>query len=111
MAAGIGASIIVVGLPITVYGIAVVSLFRGVAINALWLTWITSMQEIVPRTVLGRTASLDSFVRFGLQIASVAVVGPLVVSARPETLFLLGGGLTLLLAVLGLVTPRIRTFD
>lgn len=105
-----GASILVAALPITIFGVAVAQLVRGAAQTVILLIWISSLQQLVPRDMLGRAASIDAFVQFTCVISAFVAFGWLTTVAEIELVFVLGGSFLLVVPLLMLLHPRIRRF-
>jgi DHA3 family tetracycline resistance protein-like MFS transporter len=91
---------------------AAVAAVYGVGITVGMVIWRTLMQTHVPRALLGRVASLDTFVSVGLIPVSFALVGPVsaVAGARAT---LIGGGVLGCAATAGLflALPRMRAVE
>lgn len=69
------------------------------------LIWVTLMQELVPRKMLGRVSALDWMLSLGLAPVAFALAGPLTAAAGPGPV-LIGGGLLAAAANAVAVTRR-----
>jgi hypothetical protein len=105
----IGLSLLSAALPLTIYGITVAWLIRGLAVTILSLTWVGTLQQMVPREMLGRVASIDAFVQVVWMITTVVTFGWLTDVIQPEAVLLWGGVFVSMVAVVALMHPRIRT--
>jgi MFS family permease len=111
MAAVIGLCHVTAALPVTVYGIGAAWLVRGIAMTLLSLTWVGTMQQLVPREMLGRVVSIDGFAQVTCVLASFLGYGWLAQHGRPEPVFLFSGTFLIMAALVGLLHRRIRTFE
>jgi DHA3 family tetracycline resistance protein-like MFS transporter len=100
-----------IGLPIGTLGIALASLLVGATTAAFSLIWINTLQQLVPREMLGRVSSIDYLGSFILLPLGYSVVGWATDQLGAATVFVIGGALTMALAVLGLLHPAIRRLD
>jgi predicted MFS family arabinose efflux permease len=107
---GVALSVFSMGLPITVFGVMVATVFRGILITTFALIWLESLQRMVPRAMLGRAASIDAFSGVILLIGAFVMCGWLLEVTSPENVFLIGGGLALLAPLFAILHPRIRAF-
>lgn len=106
------------GLMIMGYGLAPSLAFLasagfiyGVAFSIASLVWTNTLQSMVPPETLGRVSSIDALGSFVLMPAGFALAGWLTDTLGPARVFLLGGGATLGLAVLGFLHPAVRRLD
>jgi len=99
------------GLPIGTLGMAVAALIIGLTSGAFALIWTNTLQQLVPRDMLGRVSSIDYLGTFLLLPVGFAVVGWATDQLGAATVFMIGGILTVGLAVLGLLHPAIRHLD
>jgi DHA3 family tetracycline resistance protein-like MFS transporter len=106
-----GSMVLMMGLPITIAGVLCAALVNGATMAAFGLVWTVSLQETVRRDALGRVASIDQLGSFALLPVGYAVTGWATDQLGAPTVFVLGGGLTAALTILGLAHPRIRGFD
>ena len=69
------------------------------------------LQEKIPNVELGRVFSFDSMGSFLLLPVGLALAGWATQTFGPSPVFLVGGGLTALIAFLALLLPPIRRLD
>jgi hypothetical protein len=75
------------------------------------LVWDNSLYEVVAEDKLGRVCSLDELGSTICLPIGYAVSGILADHFSPALVFLVGGGATIVCALLGLVHPKVYTFD
>lgn len=97
------------GLPIPV--ILVTVLIRGFSFAAFELIWTNTLQELVPRNMLGRVASIDYLGSFGLLPIGYGLAGWLTDLTSASQVFLIGGAITVGLGLLALTQPVVRSVD
>lgn len=107
----IGVLVMAIGLPIAVPGILIASLLIGACNTVLGLVWVNTLQEFVPRHLLGRVTSVDYLGSYILLPAGYALGGWAADVAGPPLVFVIGGALEMALIALGLLHPRIRSLD
>jgi MFS family permease len=96
-------------LPIPVL---VASLFiSGMATSVFALIWTHTLQEMVPGDMLGRVYSIDALGSFVLLPIGFALSGWATDLLGAPTVFLIGGIGVIVLVLLGLLHPAIRTLD
>jgi MFS family permease len=83
----------------------------GAGLGAFTIIWVTVLQELIPADKLGRVSSLDWLGSFALQPVGLAVVGALTDRLGPQWVFVWGGGLNLVLALVAFTVRGIRTLD
>jgi hypothetical protein len=69
------------------------------------------MQEMVPREKLGRVASVDLLGSFALLPIGYGLTGWATDQLGAPLVFMIGGGVTMMVAVLAWVHPAIRGLD
>ena len=106
-----GLLIFAFGLPIGTLGMAVAGLIVGLTTGAFALIWTNTLQQLVPRDMLGRVSSIDYLGTFLLLPVGFAVVGWATDQLGAAAVFMIGGLLTMALAALGLLHPAIRQLD
>jgi MFS family permease len=99
------------GLPIGTLGMAVAALVIGLTTGAFALIWTSTLQQLVPRDMLGRVSSIDYLGTFLLLPVGFAVVGWATDRLGAAAVFMIGGILTMGLAAIGLLHPAIRNLD
>ena len=102
---------LMLGLPLPLPVIAVVILLNGAAITVFGLIWTNTLQELVPRDLLGRVASIDMLGSFALVPIGYGLAGWATDLLGPALVFIGGGALTCLLVLVGLAHPGIRHLD
>ncbi len=106
-----GLMLLTFGLPLPVLVLGLAAIINGAALEMGSLAWTNTLQETVAVEKLGRVYSIDmlgSYVLLPIGYALTALMTELI---GPATVFLLGGGITVVLAVLGLMHPRIRAWS
>ncbi|HUS13557.1 MAG TPA: MFS transporter [Chloroflexia bacterium] len=106
-----GLGLFVFGLPVPLLVLAAAALINGAALEAGSLAWTNTLQEMVPGEQLGRVSSIDMLWSYVLIPVGFALTGWATDALGPAPVFLLGGGITALLALLALAHPRIRELD
>jgi MFS family permease len=109
--AGYGLMILLIGVLRPLPAMAAAALIAGTAISLFGLIWTNTLQTMVPREALGRVSSIDALGSFALLPLGFAAAGLLTDRIGPENVFVLGGSLTILLAVTGLLHPAVRALD
>ena len=108
---GAGLFLLVLGLPVPALVAALAAVLNGVSLEAFSLTWTTTLQQLVPAEQLGRVSSIDLMGSYMLLPVGYWLAGWSTDHWGAATVFVLGGGLTAVLALLGLADPRIRHLD
>ncbi len=101
----------IMGLPFPIIGMMVVLCILGTAIGTLNLTWMNSLQELVPSDRLGRVASIDALGSYALTPVGYALAGIAADHFGAALVFLIGGIISMLVIALGLLHPSIRAVD
>lgn len=99
------------GLHFPLWALLVAALVNGIALEADQLAWTGLLQEKIPNDELGRVFSFDSLGSFALLPVGLAVTGWATQTLGPSMVFLMGGGLTVLIVLLALLLPDIRNLD
>lgn len=99
------------GLPLPVGGMFVTALIRGLSFTAFELVWVNTLQELVPGKLLGRVASIDYLGSFALLPLGYAIAGRVTDLVGPPAVFLIGGLITISVAMLGITHPVVRRVD
>ncbi len=86
-------------------------LLGGLATSVISLIWTTTLQELVPKDLLGRVFSIDALGSFVLLPIGYGLAGLMTDATGAPTVFLVGAVGTMLLAALGLLHPAIRALD
>jgi MFS family permease len=106
-----GLMILLMGLPIPVVGVLGAALINGAMMAAFGLIWTVTLQELVPRAVLGRVASIDQLGSFAMLPAGYWLTGWATEHLGAPLVFIVGGTLTLILMIVGLAHPAVRRLD
>jgi MFS family permease len=107
----IGIMVTLIGLPIPIPAILVASAVIGACNATLGLAWINSLQELVPRHLLGRVTSVDYLGSYLFLPLGFAFGGWAAERFGAPLVFIFGGALQTLLVLLGLLHPRVRSVD
>ncbi|MDX1415768.1 MAG: MFS transporter [Candidatus Promineifilaceae bacterium] len=99
------------GLPVPIAFLLLAALINGAALEVGSLAWINSLQELVPQDKLGRVSSMDSLGSFALLPIGYGITGWATELLGPSLVFVLGGGITAVVALLALRHPAIRALD
>jgi DHA3 family tetracycline resistance protein-like MFS transporter len=83
----------------------------GATVTIFGLIWTNTLQEIVPRELLGRVSSIDYLGSFALMPVGYALAGWATDRIGPPAVFVIGGALTTALALSALLHPAIRNMD
>jgi DHA3 family tetracycline resistance protein-like MFS transporter len=81
------------------------------SLNVFNLIWINTLQELVPHELLGRVSSIDFLGSFVLLPVGYGLAGWAIDLLGAPEVFIIGGTLTVLLSLLGLMHPAIRNLD
>jgi MFS family permease len=109
--AAYGLMILLIGILQPLPAMAAAALVAGIAITLFGLIWTNTLQTMVPRKALGRISSIDALGSFALLPAGFALAGVLTDHLGPEKVFILGGSVTIMLALAGLLHPAVRALD
>jgi len=83
----------------------------GFGLGIFDVIWVTVLQELIPGDKLGRVTSIDMLGSFCLLPPGYAICGALADRIGPGRVFVAGGMLTLILALLALTVRGIRQLD
>jgi len=89
----------------------VMALVNGAALQIGQLVWTNTLQELVPNEKLGRVVSIDNMGSFALLPIGFALAGWATETFGAPFVFIIGGIITALLSVVGLLHPAIRNLD
>lgn len=106
-----GLMLLVFGTPVPIAVLLVAALINGAALEIGGLIWTNILQEHVPPERLGRVASIDSLGSFALLPIGYALTGWATDQLGPAPVFVIGGGMTAVLALLAMCHPVIRSLD
>lgn len=96
------------GLMTQLWHALLVSAAGGALFELGSIIWVTMLQQLVPRDLLGRVSSLDWLVSIGLVPVSFALTGPVAGLMGPEATLVVGGVLGAILMGGLLFAPRVR---
>jgi MFS family permease len=106
-----GLSLLAIGLPIGFFGIVLALLIHGLSISFFSLVWTNTLQEMVPREMMGRVVSVDMLGSYVLLPVGYGIAGWATDLVGAPMVFVIGGALTAILIALGLAHPAIRRLD
>lgn len=106
-----GLGLMVFGLPVPLALLVIGALVNGAALEIFGMVWANLLQELVPNELLGRVSSIDMLGSFVLLPIGFGLTGWATEAWGAPLMFLLGGGLSALLALSGLLHPAIRNLD
>jgi len=106
-----GIAVLICGLPVGLFGLALAALAFGFSMSAFGLVWMNTLQEMVPRELMGRVSSIDFLGSFVLLPFGYALAGWATDLLGPPPVFMIGGAASIVLALLGLAHPNIRNLD
>jgi hypothetical protein len=96
------------GLMTELWHALLVSAAGGALFELGSIIWVTMLQQLVPRDLLGRVSSLDWLVSIGLVPVSFALTGPVAGLVGPEVTLVVGGVLGAILMGALLFEPGVR---
>ncbi|MBK9925143.1 MAG: MFS transporter [Anaerolineales bacterium] len=99
------------GLHLPLWTLVVAALVNGIALQAGMLAWTHLLQEKIPNEQLGRVSSIDQMGSLSLMPIGMYLAGVLTEKIGPSPVFLFGGGITALVALLAITHPAIRNLD
>ena len=102
---------IAVGLPIPIAGVGIAAFIVGAALTSSSLIWMNTLQESVSREVLGRVSSIDFLGSYALLPIGYAATGWVADHLGAPLVFVIGGAISSVLAVLALSSRVIRDLD
>ncbi len=106
-----GLMVFAAGLPITIIGVAVAMFVEGAMVAVFGLIWTNTLQEMVPRELLGRVSSIDILGSYVLLPIGYGLTGVLTDHIGASLTFMLGGAIGTGLLVLGFLHPDVRRLD
>lgn len=100
------------GLRLPLWALLAAALVNGLALELEHLAWLSLLQEKIPNAQLGRVFSIDAIGSFALLPVGLALVGWGAETFGPQSMFLMGGGLTVVIALAVLaLSPTVRRLD
>ncbi len=106
-----GGCMVLLGLPITLWIAAVITVFHGMSLSTVGLIQMGTMQELVEPDKLGRVSSIDWLGSVCLVPVGFAITGWLTDHLTPPMIFIGVGVATMVLATLVMLHPRTRKLD
>jgi DHA3 family tetracycline resistance protein-like MFS transporter len=106
-----GVVVALFGLTTNIPVLIITSFIGGMSISVFGLIWTNSLQELVPREMLGRVASIDALGSYVLLPIGYGITGWATDLIGAPLVFVIGGASTIILALLGLLHPAIRNLD
>lgn len=106
-----GLMLVVVGLPLPLPLLLLAAFVMMAGVNGFNLIWTNTLQEMVPHEKLGRVSSIDMLGSFVLLPIGYGLAGWAIDLLGAPTVFIIGGSITALLALLALLHPAIRNLD
>ena len=107
-----GLMLLLFGLPVPVLLPALGAVVNGAMLEVSQMAWTTAVQQYVPREQLGRVAGMDALGSFALIPVGYAFTGWATEVLGAPTVFVLGGGMTTLVALLLFAgCPAVRRLD
>jgi DHA3 family tetracycline resistance protein-like MFS transporter len=106
-----GLTLLILGLPLGLPFLLVTNFMMMASLNVFNLIWTNTLQEMVPHELLGRISSIDFLGSFVLLPIGYGLAGWAIDLLGAPPVFIVGGTLTALLALLGLLHPAIRNLD
>ena len=106
-----GAAIGIFGVTVSIPLLAAAAFVEGFFISIFGLIWTNSLQELVPRELLGRVSSIDALGSFVLLPIGFGISGWATDLIGAPLVFIIGGSLTVILALVGLSNRSVRSLD
>ena len=104
-------SVLVMGFHVPAAVLLLSAGVRGIANGAFNLVWETTLQEQVPSEQLGRIASIDVAMSLALFPLGYALAAFLITIIDPHMLFIAGGLISALAAVIGWLHPGLKKLN
>lgn len=99
------------GISLSIATLTAAFLLYGVCSAVCGLIWTNTLQELVPRDLLGRVSSIDALGSFVLLPIGYGIAGWATDLVGAPLVFLISGLATAALTLLGLLHPAIRNLD
>ncbi len=106
-----GLMVVAAGLPISLAGVATAMFVDGVMAAVFGLIWTNTLQEMVPRDLLGRVSSIDILGSYVLLPVGYGLTGAVTDRLGAPLTFVLGGAIGTALLALGFLHPAVRGLD
>lgn len=108
---GTGAALLPFAFKLPIPTLIASMFMSGICLSVFALIWTHTLQEMVPGNMLGRVYSIDALGSFVLLPIGFSLSGWATDRLGAPTVFLIGGLSTIVLALLGLLHPAIRSLD
>lgn len=105
------AMLLLFGLNLPLGLLLIATVLNGIALQAASLAWTHLLQEKIPNEQLGRVSSIDQTGSFLLMPVGLILSGWATSLLGPSLVFVIGGGLTMLVAGLALLHPAVRRVE
>jgi DHA3 family tetracycline resistance protein-like MFS transporter len=109
--ATMGVSLLLLGFKLPIPILLAGMFLAGLCTSVFALIWTHSLQEMVPRNLLGRVSSIDALGSFVLLPIGYAIAGWATDLLGAPSVFLIGGVGTIIIALMPLLHPAIRNLD
>ncbi len=106
-----GLMLMLFGFPIGIVGLAIAALINGAALELGSLAWTNVLQTMIPPEKLGRVASVDALGSFALLPIGYGITGWATELVGAPMIFIIGGGITVLAALVTFRHPAIRALN
>lgn len=106
-----GIMLLLMGLPVGLPAVAVAALLNGVAMEISGLAWTNALQTWVPHAKLGRVTSIDAIGSMALMPIGFGLTGWATELWGAPLVFVLGGSVTAIAAILVFCYPPLRQLD
>ena len=106
-----GLTLVILGLPLGLPLLLATNFMMMASLNVFNLIWTNTLQEMVPHELLGRISSIDYLGSFVLLPIGYGLAGWAIDFFGAPPVFIVGGVLTALLALLAFLHPAIRNLD
>lgn len=108
---GNGIMLVLLGQDIPIPALWIAGLFGGICLTLFDLIWINTIQELVPKHLLGRVFSVDQLGSFALLPLGFAFTGWATNAFGAAEVLATSGAVLIVLAALGLLAPAVRRLD
>lgn len=106
-----GLSLVGAALSLTLFHGMLTTFFLGASLTVFTIIWETSLQDLVPKEILGRVASIDMLCSYALLPLGYLFLGEFVMEFGLDHVLLSCGWLTVILAALGFFVRDVRALD
>ncbi len=106
-----GVMLLLFGLPIGIIGLAAAAFITGATLEMTNLTWTNLLQEYVPGNKLGRVSSINLLGSVSLLPIGLGLTGWAMELLGAPFIFIVGGGLTAVVALIAFRHPAIQQLN